>query len=70
MTAPRRLYLPAVWAQDAPRRRDTGVPEEITFATKPELGIAMLRGAVDRSLPFAWVTAASHATLMTTLPEV
>ncbi|XLX07801.1 IS701 family transposase [Streptomyces flavusporus] len=49
----RRLYLPAVWAQDAPRHRDAGVPEEITFATKPELGIAMLRGAIARGLPFA-----------------
>lgn len=53
----RRLYLPAVWAQDAGRRRDAGVPEEITFATKPELGIAMLRGAIERGLPFAWVAA-------------
>jgi len=53
----RRLYLPGVWAGDAGRRRDAGVPEEITFATKPELGIAMLRGAIDRSLAFAWVAA-------------
>lgn len=36
----RRLCLPAVWAQDAPCRRDAGAPEEIAFATKPELGIA------------------------------
>jgi SRSO17 transposase len=53
----RRLYLPAAWAQDAPRRRDAGVPEEITFATKPELGTAMLRSAIARGLPFAWVAA-------------
>jgi hypothetical protein len=31
--------------------------QEITFATKPELGIEMLRGAIARNLPFAWVTA-------------
>ncbi|WP_338674502.1 transposase [Streptomyces sp. SCSIO 30461] len=53
----RSLYLPAVWAQDAPRRRDAGMPEEITFATKPELGIEMLRGAIGRGLPFGWVAA-------------
>src|SRR5918911_1744909 len=53
----RRLYLPAVWAGDMERRRDAGVPEEITFATKPELGIAMLRSAIERSLPFGWVAA-------------
>lgn len=39
------------------RRRDAGVPDEIAFATKPELGIEMLRGAIERSLPFAWVAA-------------
>jgi SRSO17 transposase len=53
----RRLYLTAVWAQDAGRRRDAGVPEEITFATKPGLGIGMLRGAIEHGLPFAWVAA-------------
>lgn len=29
----------------------------MTFATKPELGIQMLRSAIDRGLPFAWVAA-------------
>ncbi|GBQ04453.1 transposase [Streptomyces spongiicola] len=53
----RRLYLPAVWAQDTSRRRNAGVPEEIAFATKPELGVEMLRGAIDGGLPFAWVAA-------------
>ncbi|MGW4496486.1 transposase [Streptomyces sp. NPDC004376] len=53
----RRLYLPAVWTRDVGRCRDAGVPEEITFATKPGLGIAMLRGAIARNLPFAWVAA-------------
>ncbi|MET8981385.1 hypothetical protein ABZX85_37895 [Streptomyces sp. NPDC004539] len=33
------------------------MPEAIAFATKPEPGIAMLRGAVGPELPFAWVTA-------------
>ncbi|MFD7057263.1 transposase [Streptomyces mirabilis] len=53
----RRLYLPAGWAGDVERRRDAGAPEEITFATKPGLGIGMLRGAISRGLPFAWVAA-------------
>lgn len=53
----RRLYLPAGWAGDAGHRRGAGVPEEITFATKPGLGIAILRGAIERDLSFAWVAA-------------
>ncbi len=53
----RRLYLPAAWASDLERRRDAGVPEDITFATKPHLGIAMLQTALARKLPFAWVAA-------------
>lgn len=30
----RELYVPPVWADDAERRREAGVPEEVTFATK------------------------------------
>ncbi|MFE2473022.1 IS701 family transposase [Streptomyces mirabilis] len=53
----RRLYLPAAWAGDAERRHDAGVPEEITFATDPQLGIAMLETALAWGLPFAWLAA-------------
>lgn len=53
----RRLYLPAAWAEDPGRRRDAGVPEEIGFATKPQLGVQMLAGALQRGTPFAWVAA-------------
>ena len=53
----RRLYLPAGWADDAERRQDAGVPEQVCFATKPQLGIAMLKNALARDLPFGWVAA-------------
>ncbi|MGW2962725.1 IS701 family transposase [Streptomyces sp. NPDC001220] len=53
----RRLYLPQSWTGDRERCREAGVPDEAAFATKPQLGIAMLQGAVAGGLPFSWVAA-------------
>ncbi|MFF4402576.1 transposase [Streptomyces sp. NPDC001480] len=41
----RRLYLPQSWTGDRERCHAAGVPDEVAFATKPQLGIAMLQGA-------------------------
>jgi SRSO17 transposase len=51
------LYLPKAWAEDRPRRRGAGIPEEVAFATKPELARAMLRRALRAGVPARWVTA-------------
>lgn len=53
----RALYLPKEWAQDEARRRETGVPEEVAFRTKPELARELLERALDAGVPAAWVTA-------------
>ena len=55
----RRLFLPEEWAVDRPRREEAGVPATVGFRTKPELGLEMVRQAVERGLPFRWVTADS-----------
>ena len=52
----RALYLPERWTGAAARRAAAGVPEEIAFATKPKLGLAMLDRALEAGLLFAWVT--------------
>jgi SRSO17 transposase len=52
----RELYLPADWASDLPRRREAGVPDDVVFATKPELAQRMLARVRAAGLPAAWVT--------------
>jgi SRSO17 transposase len=52
----RELYLPREWATDVDRRQEAGVPEEVVFATKPELARQMLARALEAGVPAAWVT--------------
>jgi SRSO17 transposase len=46
-----RLYLPKDWAEDRARRQKAGVPEDIAFATKPQIALAQMRAAVAAGLP-------------------
>jgi SRSO17 transposase len=51
-----RLYLPKEWADDAGRRAAAGVPEDVEFATKPELGRRVLADLHDEGVLPPWVT--------------
>ncbi len=60
-----QLFLPAEWFDEAhkERRQACGVPEDLTYQTKPEIGLELLQAAVKRNeqleepLPFEWVAA-------------
>lgn len=49
----RALYLPEGWAGDADRRAEAGIPDQVRFAAKPKLGLAMLERARAAGTPFA-----------------
>jgi len=54
----RRLYLPKdSWLADRERCAEAGVPEDISFKTRPEQVIEMIDAAVAAGVPFAWFTA-------------
>ena len=53
----RRLYLGADWAGDDERRDLAGVPDEVVFATKPDLAVGLLREAVAAGVTAQYVTA-------------
>ena len=52
----RDRYLPKSWTDDRGCCRAAGVPEEVGFQTKPQLGQAMLERALAAGVPFEWVT--------------
>jgi SRSO17 transposase len=52
----RSLYLPGACAADEEHRELAGVPEEVMFATKPELARALLQRAHQRGIRAAFVT--------------
>ena len=51
----RRLYLPRAWAEDRTRRAKTAIPENIAFATKPEIARDLIASARDAGTPCAFV---------------
>ncbi|HEX4305234.1 MAG TPA: IS701 family transposase [Solirubrobacterales bacterium] len=47
------LYLPEEWCSDQERRAKAKIPEEVTFKTKPELGVDLVEQAAGWEVPGA-----------------
>jgi SRSO17 transposase len=48
------VYMPDRWARDLPRRRAAGIPDDLRFATKPQLAMRQLGRLAAAGLPARW----------------
>jgi SRSO17 transposase len=53
------LYLPESWTESPARRKEARIPDAVQFQTKPQLGLAMVRRAIEDGLPRGVVLADS-----------
>ena len=54
----RELYIPEnSWYEDAERCKEAGIPEDLTFTTRPQQVRDMIKRMVAAGLPFAWFAA-------------
>jgi SRSO17 transposase len=51
----KRLYIPKDWMNDTERKKKCGIPDDLIFKTKAELGLEMILEAKKRNIPFGWV---------------
>jgi SRSO17 transposase len=55
----RALYLPKEWTDDPKRLKAAHVPDEVGFATKPQIARRMIARAIAAKVPFSFVAADS-----------
>ena len=55
----RGLYLPKEWTGEAKRMKAAHVPDDVRFATKPQIAQAMIAHAIAAKVPFSFVAADS-----------
>ncbi len=52
-----RMYLPEEWVKDEERRKKAGIPTDVTFQTKPEIALDLLKQACNAGIPHGMVLA-------------
>lgn len=55
----RALYLPQAWTDDPARMKAAHVPQDVGFATKPQIARRMIARALAAKVPFSFVAADS-----------
>jgi SRSO17 transposase len=55
----RALYLPQAWTDDPERMTAAHVPDDVSFATKPQMARRMIARAIATKVPFSFVSADS-----------
>jgi SRSO17 transposase len=55
----RELYLPKEWTDDSERLKSAHVPEDVAFATKPQIARRIIARALAAKVPFSFVAADS-----------
>ena len=55
----RALYLPKAWTDDPGRMTAAHVPDDVGFATKPQIALRMIGRAIAAKIPFSFVAADS-----------
>ena len=55
----RALYLPQAWTDDPERMTAAHVPDDVSFATKPQIARKMIARAIAAKVPFSFVSADS-----------
>lgn len=51
------LYLPREWNDDAPRRRQAGIPDTVVYRPKHHIALEQVRQALGNGLHFGWIVA-------------
>lgn len=50
------LFVPEDWAANAARRQAAGIPEDVTYRPKWEIGLGQIRRALGNGVRFTWLT--------------